>query len=130
MRCRRSSFRLLKILTSSFWRTSPTTKLLLGLHPACLFLPPHFLLPTLLYPNEINESLSQTYPSATSSPLAAKGSPTIVLLAYRSQRAFRRHRDGTRKILVLTRYCHQGCVEIDDKIIAVSKFLYSMSNCT
>ena len=39
-----------------------------------------------------------------------------------------RHRDGTRKILVLTRYCHQGCVEIDDKIIAVSKFLYSMSN--
>ena len=41
-----------------------------------------------------------------------------------------RHRDGTRKILVLTRYCHQGCVQIDDKIIAVSKFLYSMSNGT
>ena len=80
MRCRRSSFRLLKILTSSFWRTSPTTKLLLGLHPACLFLPPHFLLPTLLYPNEINESLSQTYPSATSPPPALQRSPAIALL--------------------------------------------------
>ena len=40
------------------------------------------------------------------------------------------HRDGTRKLLVLTRYCHQSCVEIDDKIIAVSKSLYSMSNGT
>ena len=87
MRCRRSSFRLLKILTSSFWRTSPTTKLLLGLHPACLFLPPHLLLPTLLYPNEINESLSQTYPSAIISTgrkrLSSHSSP------YRSLRAFK-----------------------------------------